>query len=147
MESHFSCLKRFDEGVIIVAPGRSIEHDPDDAKLLYGGVVGDTLMNQVKLQVIRSPTYGMLRWRMQVKLKEHELVHVPISVNEDELALINISLNGIIVGAVVHDLPLNRLLPHPDLHVVLINQVALVLLPGHWDIDGRLSRAVGLFFD
>ena len=104
-------------------------------------------MNQMKLQVIGSSTYGMLGWCMQVKLKELELVHIPVSVNEDELALINFTLHGIIKGPIVHYLPLNRLLPHPDLHVFRIHQVALVLLPWHWDIDGRLPRTLILVIE
>ena len=97
-------------------------------------------MNQMKLQVVRLPSYGVLRWCMQVELEEVELVHVSVSINEDELAraiaFVEITLHGIVEGAIVHYLALNRLLPHPDLHVFGIDQMALVLLSGHWDIDG-----------
>ena len=83
---------------------------------------------------------------MQVELVELELVDVPVSINEDELAwaIVKISLHCIVEWAILHDLILNRLLPHPDLHVFRIDQVALVLLSGHWDVDGRLSRAIQL---
>jgi hypothetical protein len=47
----------------------------------------------------------------------------------------------------VHDLPLNRLLPHPDLHVFRIDQVALVLLSRHWDVNGRLPRTLILVIE
>ena len=77
---------------------------------------------------------------MQVELVELELVDVPVSINEDELAraiaFVEITLHGIVEGAIVHYLALNRLLPHPDLHVFGIDQMALVLLSGHWDVDG-----------
>ena len=73
-----------------------------------------------------------------MKRPEVELVHVPISVNEDELAraIVKITLHGIVEGAIVHNLVRNRLLPHPDLHVFGIDQMTLVLLSRHWDVDG-----------
>ena len=83
---------------------------------------------------------------MQVELDELELVDVPVSIHEDKLArsIVKITLHCSVKGAIEHDLILNRLLPHPDLHVFRIDQVALVLLSGHWDVDGRLSRAFRL---
>jgi hypothetical protein len=83
---------------------------------------------------------------MQVELEELELVDVPVSINEDELAraIVKITLHCSVEWAIVHDLILNRLLPHPNLHVFRIDQVALVLLSGHWDVNGRLSRAIRL---
>jgi hypothetical protein len=65
-------------------------------------------MNQMKLQVIGFPSYGVLGWSMQVKRLEVELVHVPVSINEDELAraIVEITLHGIVEGAIVHYLAL-----------------------------------------
>ena len=137
---HLFCLKGFNEGVIIVAAGFAIEHDANDAKHLLRRVIRDALVNQMKLQVVGLPSYGVLRWCMQVELEEVELVHVPVSINEDELAraitFVEITLHGIVEGAIVHYLALNRLLPHPDLHVFGIDQMAPVLLSGHWNVDG-----------
>ena len=67
-------------------------------------------MNQMKLQVVGLPSYCVLRWCMQVELEEVELVHVPVSINEDELAraiaIVEITLHGIVEGAIVHYLAL-----------------------------------------
>ena len=108
-------------------------------------------MNQMKLQVIELPSYGVLRWCMKMELEEIELVHIPVSVNEDELAraraIVEITLHSIVEGAIVHDLVRYRLLPHPDLHVFSIDQMALMLLSWHWDVDGRLSCALRLIIN
>ena len=67
-------------------------------------------MNQMKLQVIELPSYGVLIWCMKMELEEIELVHIPVSVNEDELAraraIVEITLHGIVEGAIVHYLAL-----------------------------------------